>query len=224
MKFPLMSLGVALGGALVMAASAQAASTTVTVDSHDGPWEQAANPTLEYGTLPNDNAAPASVSSGFNFAAGGSFTITYMEGTTSNGLGSSSYDANGEQDYQIGVGYHYDGSSGQPFPGDFTLTNPTYLSELIGTFANASGTVVGTPFALGDTATTVVAPSGATQLLLGINDDIFSDNGGYLKVQVDGPSAVGALPEPASWAMMIAGFGMVGATLRRRRSEVSAKA
>jgi hypothetical protein len=27
----------------------------------------------------------------------------------------------------------------------------------------------------------------------------------------------GAVPEPASWAMLIAGFGLVGATLRRRR-------
>jgi choice-of-anchor A domain-containing protein len=29
---------------------------------------------------------------------------------------------------------------------------------------------------------------------------------------------VGAVPEPATWAMMIAGFGMVGAVLRRRRA------
>ncbi|WP_439546038.1 PEPxxWA-CTERM sorting domain-containing protein [Sandarakinorhabdus sp.] len=28
----------------------------------------------------------------------------------------------------------------------------------------------------------------------------------------------GAIPEPASWAMLIAGFGLVGATLRRRRA------
>ncbi len=41
------------------------------------------------------------------------------------------------------------------------------------------------------------------------NDGLY--NGGLLTV----PPAV---PEPASWAMMIAGFGLVGATLRRRRS------
>ncbi|RYF07394.1 MAG: PEP-CTERM sorting domain-containing protein, partial [Oxalobacteraceae bacterium] len=29
-----------------------------------------------------------------------------------------------------------------------------------------------------------------------------------------------ALPEPASWALMIGGFGMVGGTLRRRRARV----
>ncbi|MFZ4381301.1 MAG: PEPxxWA-CTERM sorting domain-containing protein [Sandarakinorhabdus sp.] len=34
-----------------------------------------------------------------------------------------------------------------------------------------------------------------------------------------GPSAV---PEPASWAMLIAGFGLIGATLRRRRAALAA--
>lgn len=30
--------------------------------------------------------------------------------------------------------------------------------------------------------------------------------------------STGAVPEPANWAMMIAGFGLVGATMRRRRT------
>jgi hypothetical protein len=33
----------------------------------------------------------------------------------------------------------------------------------------------------------------------------------------DFPPTVGGVPEPASWAMMITGFGLVGATLRRRQ-------
>jgi len=35
-------------------------------------------------------------------------------------------------------------------------------------------------------------------------------------------SSVQAIPEPASWAMMIVGFGAVGAMLRRRRASVAA--
>jgi hypothetical protein len=31
------------------------------------------------------------------------------------------------------------------------------------------------------------------------------------------PSATGAIPEPASWALLIAGFGFAGAMARRRR-------
>jgi hypothetical protein len=36
------------------------------------------------------------------------------------------------------------------------------------------------------------------------------------------PGSIGEVPEPASWAMMIAGFGLVGATQRRRRTSVAA--
>jgi hypothetical protein len=37
-------------------------------------------------------------------------------------------------------------------------------------------------------------------------------------------SAVAAVPEPASWAMMIAGFGLVGGAMRRRSGQVLATA
>ena len=37
----------------------------------------------------------------------------------------------------------------------------------------------------------------------------------------DGAPLGGAVPEPASWAMLIAGFGLTGATLRRRRQTVA---
>jgi len=33
---------------------------------------------------------------------------------------------------------------------------------------------------------------------------------------------VASVPEPASWALMIGGFGMVGATMRRRRQTMAA--
>jgi len=211
---------IAVSGAAILAfaSTTQAATTTVSVNAADGPWQQSVNPTLEYGTLPNDNAAPASVSSGFDFAAGGDFTISYLSGDTTNGLGGSSYDANGQQSYEIGAGYHYDGTSGQPFPGDYTSQNPTYLSQLIGAFANSSGVVVGAPFALGDAATIEVAPVGATQLLLGVNDDIYSDNSGSLLVQVSGPSAVSAAPEPGAWLLMLLGVGAIGIVLRRAKT------
>ena len=40
-------------------------------------------------------------------------------------------------------------------------------------------------------------------------------SGGFL-------STTGGVPEPASWAMLIAGFGLTGAAMRRRRALVSA--
>jgi hypothetical protein len=33
--------------------------------------------------------------------------------------------------------------------------------------------------------------------------------------------AFGAVPEPTSWAMMVAGFGLLGATMRRRKTNVA---
>lgn len=41
---------------------------------------------------------------------------------------------------------------------------------------------------------------------------------GYLKAH---GAATEAVPEPASWALMLAGFGLIGGTMRRRRTAVS---
>ena len=38
---------------------------------------------------------------------------------------------------------------------------------------------------------------------------------GFTPVEVDNPPT-SAVPEPATWAFMIVGFGLTGATLRRR--------
>ena len=50
-----------------------------------------------------------------------------------------------------------------------------------------------------------------------------SDNGtgygGYFaigEIAVDGTLSAGGVPEPAAWAMMLAGFGLVGSAMRRR--------
>jgi PEP-CTERM motif len=45
----------------------------------------------------------------------------------------------------------------------------------------------------------------------------FGGNYILLAATADG-DAVGGVPEPASWAMLIAGFGLTGAAMRRRRS------
>lgn len=44
------------------------------------------------------------------------------------------------------------------------------------------------------------------------------DNQLFLNAGVDNVSVSGVVPEPATWAMMIMGFGLAGATLRRRRT------
>jgi len=38
------------------------------------------------------------------------------------------------------------------------------------------------------------------------------------QVRLEAASAIGAVPEPASWLLMLSGFGLVGAMVRRRRA------
>ena len=47
-----------------------------------------------------------------------------------------------------------------------------------------------------------------------VNGWTFENSGGAITV----PSVRGAVPEPATWAMMLLGFGGIGAAMRRRRA------
>lgn len=49
------------------------------------------------------------------------------------------------------------------------------------------------------------------QLHFGVTDGKFSDNTGAFSL------TIAAVPEPATWAMMLAGFGMIGFVARRRQ-------
>ena len=87
------------------------------------------------------------------------------------------------------------GSSVQPFPSYFidpTNVGPNniWLGELIGVFTDSTGVIVGSPFAIGDGPLMLTDPLGATQIELGLNDDIYGlvndvpDNTGALVVSV----------------------------------------
>jgi hypothetical protein len=89
--------------------------------------------------------------------------------------------------------------------------------------------VQGTPLAgIGHTAFGIFLPQGqqagsnylSSVLYLGFDDQPtnFDDNHDDMIIRVTAM----AVPEPASWAMLIAGFGLVGAASRRRRTVVSA--
>ena len=64
------------------------------------------------------------------------------------------------------------------------------------------------------------APVGATRLYLGSTDGSgWYNNSGVSQVTITYtalPTGGGVVPEPATWAMMIMGFGAAGAMLRRR--------
>ena len=72
-------------------------------------------------------------------------------------------------------------------------------------------------FAVGDSASAYQGNlAGATGL--------FGGNGSYQSFSPSSftiAAAMGAVPEPGTWAMMLTGFGLVGVLLRRRRSRVA---
>ena len=64
----------------------------------------------------------------------------------------------------------------------------------------------------------VNAGTPATTLTLGVLDGVFADNGGQYNISLwQLAPGVAAVPESATWMMMIVGFGVVGGTMRRRR-------
>jgi len=71
------------------------------------------------------------------------------------------------------------------------------------------------------------APAGTVSLLFQADytcRDCWSDwFGGYVQVTqatLPTPPITGVVPEPATWAMMLAGMGVVGAIMRRHRAKV----
>jgi hypothetical protein len=204
------------------ATTGAALAVTVVVDGTDGPWSQGANPSLDYGV--HDNNGPAMV----GVTAGDSVTITYVSGLTSAfGGASPSVDGIGYVGsvFGSGPGTTGIGSSGAFFPSHYidplnVGPNNIWLNALIGAFANSAGQVIGNPFAVNDGPLTETVPTGATLLLLGVNDDIFGDNSGALLIDVSGAgvSSVSATPLPATLPLFAAGLGAMG-FLRRRRTQ-----
>jgi hypothetical protein len=52
-------------------------------------------------------------------------------------------------------------------------------------------------------------------------DGSYYDDSTGIKFTVTSQDATGAVPEPASWAMMVGGFGLVGGAMRRRSGKVA---
>lgn len=48
-------------------------------------------------------------------------------------------------------------------------------------------------------------------------DDMLDSGLAFANIQLNGAGGISTVPEPAQWALMIVGFGLAGASLRRRR-------
>jgi hypothetical protein len=94
--------------------------------------------------------------------------------------------------------------------GTFGLAGPGInLGALAGTYNSVDF------FLLGRTGTFTIAAPG-TSLFGLVNDTHYGSNDGSFTFEVSAVNAV--VPEPGTWAMMIAGFGLIGGAMRRRTS------
>jgi hypothetical protein len=188
----------------------------------DQPWfaNSSLNPTFQFGLQDGNGPAVVDSSSAISFAPGGTLVITYLSGTTNADIltGTSNVDANGYVPGTPVAPYPANngpGTSGNHFPSLYMSPYPIDLNALVATFADSSGDIVGTPFAVDDGPISVLIPVGASQLQLGINDDIFYDNGGALSVSVTGPDP--PAPEPASLVLIAFPLAALAAFEYRKR-------
>ena len=98
---------------------------------------------------------------------------------------------------------------------DFTLAFSTDGTTFTDAFAGTLSAGTGAPMASQDFALDGTARFVRLGIVDAIGRDQFSSVG-LSEVRFDGTAAVAAVPEPAAWGLMIAGFGLVGGALRRR--------
>jgi hypothetical protein len=106
-----------------------------------------------------------------------------------------------------GVSFSYNNFAGSQFQGSLNAYNANGVLLQNFVLTGGNGWEVKTLTAAGISRIDVIgAAVGGSTLIFGIDQLNFT------------PVATAAVPEPASWAMMIGGFGLVGGAMRRRRS------
>lgn len=103
-----------------------------------------------------------------------------------------------------------------------------WYSPRPGVAANSNGISLN----IGDTVLDSVTGAGAGNTVWQLRNVQFATNGGFLSFRALGTSdglggyldniTISSVPEASTWAMLIAGFGMVGFAARRRKAAVAA--
>lgn len=165
------------------------------------------------GTTRFGNPATADNATSISSDAAGTHAAYFYDDTATETL-SQSVSLTAGQTYSIGFDYTQvqTGNSGP-----FTLT-AMFGNQQISSATSASALPAGQWF---NVAQTFVASTTGTY------DFNFTYNSGAAAAadamvdRVYVQAVPGAVPEPASWAMMIGGFGMVGGAMRRRRANIA---
>ncbi len=213
---------------MLMGGFAYAGTIQTTVYGNAFPWNSS-DPNYPFFVSGGGGIGPTVVngSSGLPMTVGTSLTISYLSGYFTDGGGGYVMDANGANGQPRAGGgtnpswggdWHglpWISDSYGAWPGYYVasgLAGSVYLDELMGVFTNNAGVTVSTPFVIGNGPVTVVIPSGATQLDLGVDDYAMFDNGGSVVVNIAETSAV-----PAPMALLLFAPGLAGLAAVKRR-------
>ena len=194
MRLPHLLAGIALAGAAVPAGAA-----TVIVDAHD-----------------NSVVGGVGKATGITLTTGQTLTVVsaltdlWSAGplprwSNANGLTGDLF-ATGSDESGEASGTLIGQNAGSTTQDGFTAPFGALVGKIGSTYQLLGANYSGTAWADGE-------------LLLFYWDSNNVDNSGTIAADVNG-AVDGAVPEPATWAMMILGFGMVGGALRRRRQSV----
>jgi hypothetical protein len=216
------ALSAASAIAVALVAGAASASTSVTVSGKANPFFTGQSSAVD------SNAAV--VSDGDNFAldhpifggnvtsSTGTVTIT-ATGSTLNIPGSPSGDLPGGSGLEQSHVYTFSSVGSDNSLNTYTLP----INSLVGVFYKPGAPVgnIDKIIEFGSSYTITDPSLIGTKLYLGSWDGYqWSNNSGAFSVNIEGT----AVPEPATWAMMLVGFGGLGAALRMRRRVSTATA
>ena len=126
-----------------------------------------------------------------------------------------------------GMPYITDNNWGQASANTFTISSTT---SALGLFLGSYDGAATYSYLVNGVAGTVDVPAPNDTTFLGFSDasgpisvtfNVLGDYGAATELDVPqfvaGDSAVGSVPEPATWAMMLLGFGGIGLAMRRQR-------
>jgi hypothetical protein len=208
---------------LLLALGTAATAGTITVTGTAEPWDPTLPENSAYNFSYGGSTPPVIAATGLT--GGNEVIIAYVDGLDYTNIDFCCVDGNGYNGLGVNsayAAYETDSSAPNGAPGDDlpSADDPIYLQEVLGTFTDSSGDIIGTPFVVGD-GTTVIVPVGATQLQLGINDNYFPDNGDNpdgppLTYNITSNGTVSSVPEPGTLAL-VGGAAVIGLFVRRRK-------
>lgn len=194
-------------GLVACCAGISSAEVVVTVPGTSGPWQwedAALNASYPYAEVipaafaPTTPPVSVSAANGIPFIPGDVITFNYLSGLVTGAYDRPWWDANGDIAGGEGSPQMYGADNYGHSPGYYVTPVGGALvnfMELVGTFTDAAGAIVGNPRVIGDSCSLSI-PIGATQFQLGFNDDNYPDNGGSVSI------GVSEVPEPSSFILL----------------------